>query len=79
MNTLTLASIYESQGHKMDALDIYWKILEEDPENEAAKKAIDRLGRVRKVFKNENEKMSKMFVDMSSESEFLAFADWLVS
>jgi hypothetical protein len=79
MNTLTLASIYESQGHKMDALEIYWNILEEDPENEAAKKAIERLGRVRKVFKKKDEKMSKMFVEMTSDSEFLEFQNWLVS
>jgi len=78
MNTLTLASIYESQGHKMDALDIYWKILEEDPTNIAAKNALERLGRVRRVFSNENRDRTKEFSTMESVEQFRDFEKWLV-
>ena len=79
MNTLTLASIYESQGYKKEALKIYWEILEKDPQNRGALKGIDRLCKVRKRFKNRYPKTTKFFVKMRTKSEFEIFEKWLLS
>ena len=43
MQTLTLANIYELQGLKEDALEIYKEILKKEPGNADAKIAIRRL------------------------------------
>ena len=43
MKTLTLASIYELQGLKSEALEIYKELLRANPENKEAKIAIKRL------------------------------------
>ena len=40
MQTLTLANIYELQGLKEEALEIYKEILKKDPSNSDAKIAI---------------------------------------
>ncbi len=79
MNTLTLASIYESQGHKRDALEVYWKILESDPNNSAAMRAIERLSKIRREFKNPNPKKVKEFVSIKTDKEYRAFEEWLLS
>jgi tetratricopeptide (TPR) repeat protein len=41
MQTLTLANIYELQGLKEDALEIYKEILKKDPSNTDAKSRFD--------------------------------------
>jgi len=79
MNTLTLASIYESQGHIKEALAIYWEILEEDPSNSGALKGIERLAKDRRVFKNRYPKTTKYFIKMRTEKEFKTFERWLLS
>jgi len=79
MNTLTLASLYESQGYKKEALSIYWEILEKDPQNSGALKGIDRLSRERKKFKNRYPKTTKFFIKMRKKSEFEMFEGWLIS
>lgn len=78
MQTLTLASIYELQGLKEEALDIYSKILQEDPDNSEAKIAIRRLSGLRKRFIGCNEEMKNFFIEMTSDVEFLEFERWLV-
>jgi hypothetical protein len=78
MTTLTLASIYESQGYKREALEIYWKILEKDPSNRAALKGLDRLSNFRRVFNNPNKKMTQKFIYMSSKEEYREFERWLL-
>ncbi|NPA81223.1 MAG: tetratricopeptide repeat protein, partial [Epsilonproteobacteria bacterium] len=50
MKTLTLASIYELQGLKEEALEIYKEILKNDPDNQEAKIAVKRLSGIRKSF-----------------------------
>lgn len=47
MRTLTLASIYELQGLKNEALEIYKELLMANPENKEAKIAIKRLSGIR--------------------------------
>ena len=62
MQTLTLANIYELQGLKEEALDIYKEILKKNPQNSDAKIAIRRLSGMRKKFLNVNTQMKDFFV-----------------
>ena len=78
MKTLTLASIYELQGLKDEALEIYKEILRENPNNKEAKIAIKRLSGIRKNFDGVNEEMKKFFTEMNSEIEFREFVRWLL-
>ncbi len=78
MKTLTLASIYELQGLKDEALEIYKDLLKEDPNNKDVKIAIKRLSGIRKKYLGVNEDMKKFFVKMDSDVEFLEFERWLV-
>ena len=48
MATITLAAIYELQGLKEEALQIYKAILKKEPQNEEAKIAIRRLSGIRR-------------------------------
>ncbi|RUM46077.1 MAG: hypothetical protein DSY46_01025 [Hydrogenimonas sp.] len=77
MKTLTLAQIYELQGLKQEALDIYHDILKEDPENQEAQSAIQRLSGIRRQFEGVNESMKQFFIDMENEDEFNEFEQWL--
>ena len=78
MKTLTLANIYELQGFKEEALDIYKEILKNDPQNSEAKIAIRRLSGMRKKFLNVNSQMKDFFVKMDSDVEFNEFERWLL-
>ena len=78
IKTLTLASIYELQGLKEDALDIYKDILKEDSNNKAARIAVRRLSGMRKKYSGVDEEMKKFFINMASDVEFLEFERWLV-
>ena len=77
MKTLTLAQIYELQGLKSDALEIYKEILKKDPDNHEARVAIRRLSGIRRHFGGVNEKMKSFFVEMDSDAEFVEFERWL--
>jgi len=78
MKTLTLANIYELQGLKEEALDIYREILKKDPLNSDAKIAIRRLSGMRKKFLGVNTQMKDFFIKMDSEVEFNEFERWLL-
>jgi hypothetical protein len=78
MKTLTLASIYELQGLKAEALEIYKELLMANPDNKEAKIAIKRLSGIRKKYLGVNEDMKKFFLNMNSEVEFLEFERWMV-
>jgi len=78
MKTLTLANIYELQGLKEEALDIYKDILKKDPSNGDAKIAIRRLSGMRKKFLKVNQEMKDYFLKMESEVEFNEFERWLL-
>ncbi|MEW5832859.1 MAG: tetratricopeptide repeat protein [Campylobacterota bacterium] len=78
MQTLTLANIYELQGLKEDALEIYKEILKKDPGNSDAKIAIRRLSGMRKKFLGVNGEMKSFFVQMDEEAEFIQFERWLL-
>lgn len=78
MQTLTLANIYELQGLKEDALEIYKEILKKDPTNADAKIAIRRLSGMRKKFLGVNNEMKTFFIEMEEEAEFIQFERWLL-
>lgn len=78
MQTLTLANIYELQGLKQEALEIYKEILKKDPSNSDAKIAIRRLSGMRKKFLGVNSEMKDFFVQMDEEAEFIQFERWLL-
>ncbi|MDK9693418.1 MAG: hypothetical protein OEL19_04110 [Sulfurimonas sp.] len=78
MKTLTLANIYELQGLKEEALEIYKEILKKDSSNSDAKIAIRRLSGMRKKFLNVNVQMKEYFVKMQDDIEFNEFERWLL-
>lgn len=78
VKTLTLASIYELQGLKTEALDIYKEILKKDSNNKEARVALRRLSGIRKKYIGVDEQMKDFFVNMKSKVEFLEFERWLV-
>ena len=78
MQTLTLANIYELQGLKEEALDIYKNILKKDPSNSDAKIAIRRLSGMRKKFLGVNNQMKDFFLKMDSDIEVNEFERWLL-
>lgn len=78
MQTLTLANIYELQGLKVEALEIYKEILKGDPSNSDAKIAIRRLSGMRKKFLNVNVEMKEFFLKMDDEIEINEFERWLL-
>lgn len=78
MNTITLASVFELQGHKEEALEIYKNILKKNPNSQEAKVGIRRLSGARKKFVGVDEKMKQFFIQMDSEDEFRDFERWLI-
>lgn len=78
MQTLTLANIYELQGLKEEALEIYKNVLEKDPSNSDAKIAVKRLSGERKIFSNVNTQMKDFFLKMEADVEFNEFERWLL-
>jgi tetratricopeptide (TPR) repeat protein len=78
MQTLTLAHIYELQGLKEEALEIYKNVLKKDPSNSDAQIAIRRLSGMRKKFLGVNKEMKDFFVKMDNEVEFYQFERWLL-
>ncbi|WP_373070886.1 tol-pal system YbgF family protein [Sulfurimonas sp.] len=78
MQTLTLANIYELQGLKEEALEIYKEVLKKDPANSEAKIAIRRLSGIRKKFLNVNQEMKDFFIKMDSDIEINEFERWLL-
>ncbi|MDR1451931.1 MAG: tetratricopeptide repeat protein [Helicobacteraceae bacterium] len=75
--TLTLASIYELQGLKEEAIEIYRDVLSANPNNTEAKLALSRLSGARRKFEGGNTQMREFFVKMDSPAEFAEFERWL--
>jgi len=78
MQTLTLANIYELQGLKDEALEIYKNILKKEPKNLDAKIAIKRLSGERKEFLGVDAKMKEFFINMETDAEYEEFEGWLL-
>ena len=77
MKTVTLANIYELQGLKEEALEIYKEVLKKDPQNSEAKIAIRRLSGMRKKCLGVDEDMKNFFIKMDNDVEFNEFERWL--
>lgn len=77
-NTITEASIYESQGLKNEALEIYKNILKQDPNNQNAIDAIRRLSGLKSNHQDLNMQMLNFFINMKSEEEINEFKRWLI-
>ncbi|QWU80135.1 hypothetical protein DU472_02315 [Campylobacter novaezeelandiae] len=77
-NTITEASIYEAQGLKNEALEIYKNILKNDPENQNAIDAIRRLSGLRSKHADLNTQMLDFFIMMQSDEEINEFKRWLI-
>jgi tetratricopeptide (TPR) repeat protein len=78
MQTLTLANIYELQGLKEEALEIYKEVLSRDPSNADAKIALRRLSGMRRKFAGVNKEMKDFFLQMDDKVEYIEFERWLL-
>jgi tetratricopeptide (TPR) repeat protein len=78
MQTITLANIYELQGLKEEALEIYKDILKRDPSNSEAKIALRRLSGMRRKFLGVNKQMKDFFIHMDDKVEYIEFERWLL-
>lgn len=77
LKTLTLASIYEFQGHKQDAIEIYKDVLKKNPDNKEAIAAVRRLSGIHKKYSGVNSQMREFFISMKTEIEHKEFERWL--
>lgn len=77
-NTITEAQIYEAQGLRDDALEVYKNVLKADPANKDAMSAILRLSGVRRELRGVNETMLEFFFNMKSKEEINEFKRWLL-
>jgi len=73
--TKTYARILESQGFKKEALEIYQKLLEKNPDDKELKENIQRLQKRRK-FENVNVLKLKEFDNIDENNKF-QFEKWL--
>ena len=73
---ITEALIYENQGLKEEALEIYKKILESDPDNF---KAAAHFRRLKKEMAEPNKEKLEMFLRLRDENEIKEFKRWLIS
>jgi cytochrome c-type biogenesis protein CcmH/NrfG len=71
MSTITLARIYERQGHIDDALAIYTQLLQDKPQSRDIQKAIQRL-------QHRDTKKIAYFTKMHTKEQFAKFERWLV-
>lgn len=70
-NTVTEASIYEAQGLKDEALEIYKNILKEDPDNQNAIDAVRRLSGFRSKHKDLNTQMLDFFINRKAMKKLM--------
>jgi len=71
MSTITLAKIYERQGHFDDAVVIYRELLKNNPQNSEYKSALERLS-------SRNLKKVLFFTHMHTKEQYSKFERWLV-
>ncbi len=71
MDTVTLAKIYEKQGHLEDAKKIYERLLKDDPLNSELKSSLLRVS----GYHND---MVDYFISLDKRDQFIAFERWLV-
>ena len=62
--TITEALIYENQGLRDEALEIYKNILKHDPNNQEARSAIRRLSGLKRKNSETNEQMLEFYLNL---------------
>ncbi|KAA8707698.1 tetratricopeptide repeat protein [Helicobacter canis] len=78
INTSTLASIYEMQGHTEEAIVIYEEMIKRDPNNAEAKSALIRLKTKKHKFSGVNEDKLVLFVNATTQSDYQKLEQWLL-
>ncbi len=78
MSTITKASIYEIQGYKEEALEIYKDILRQNPYDKEAKLGIKRIKGLSYKACNCDEKMLDLFNALDDEDKRKRFETWLI-
>ncbi|WP_120952650.1 hypothetical protein [Helicobacter sp. L8] len=88
--TIALASVYELQGLKSQALEVYKSVLERDPHNKEALQGCKRLASpspsdARAQFRQyaplqrfEMQKMQKLFIQAEQPAQLRAIEQWLM-
>jgi tetratricopeptide (TPR) repeat protein len=76
-NNSIYAQILESQGFVKEALEIYEKLLENNPNDKELKETINRLKNARKKFDGVDIKKRDFFIKMKSNKDFIKFEEWL--
>lgn len=79
INTNMLASIYEMQGHKEEAMVIYEEILHKDPKNKQAHTALMRLKTQKHNFSVSNHDKLELFINATTQKEYQKLEQWLLS
>ncbi|WP_121020353.1 hypothetical protein [Helicobacter vulpis] len=90
--TIALASVYELQGLKSQALEIYKNVLEKDPRNKEALQGCKRLTQTpttpctpraqlqqyAPLQRFEMQKMQKLFIQAEQPAQLRAIEQWLM-
>ena len=79
INTNMLASIYEMQGHKEEAMVIYEEILHKDPKNKQAHTALMRKKKQKHNFSVSNHDKLELFINATTQKEYQKLEQWLLS
>ncbi|MDY3133333.1 MAG: hypothetical protein SOW11_04980 [Campylobacter lanienae] len=78
--TITEALIYENQGLRDEALEIYKNILKHDPNNQEARSAIRRLSGLKRKNSETNEQMLEFYLNLKEDDAagIREFKRWLI-
>ncbi|WP_394909784.1 tetratricopeptide repeat protein [uncultured Helicobacter sp.] len=77
IKTITLATIYENQGLKEDALKIYQDILDLQPDNEEARLGVARLS-TNATHSLADSKWLELFNHIADPKQNQKFQEWLL-
>lgn len=78
--TITVALIYENQGLRDEALEVYKNILMRDPNNQEARSAIRRLSGLKRKNGETNEQMLEFYLNLKENDDagIREFKRWLI-
>ena len=78
--TITEALIYENQGLRDEALEVYKNILMRDPNNQEARSAIRRLSGLKRKTGETNEQMLEFYLNLKENDDagIREFKRWLI-
>ena len=78
--TITEALIYENQGLRDEALEVYKNILMRDPNNQEARSAIRRLSGLKRKNGDTNEQMLEFYLNLKENDDagIREFKRWLI-